>query len=420
MPKKVTIKESRVENNFVFDLILILLFTNIFGSISSKFKQPAVLGQILAGLIIGPAILNLVKPSSFISEFSEIGVILLMFMAGMETNIDDMKKSAGSATVIALSGMLVPLILGFVTIKFLYSSGGAYQALYTGVILTATSISITVQTLREFGKLKDKTGVNIIGAAIADDVGGIILLTLVVGMSDPSKGASPLIIILKVIIFFILAAIASRGIKRFMAGYSNRIASYITPSSIALICCLIFAYSASLFEVANIIGAYAAGLVFSVVPNNQRIEHEINTICSTLFTPVFFANIGLAVNIVNIGEIIIPAIVINVVAIIGKITGGGLGAKLLKFSNQESIQIGVGMVPRGEVAIITANLGKKAEMINDEIFTSIIIMSIFTSVVTPVLLKKVYSTNIKGSEIKSSNSNEQFQYLEQIAMEAEE
>lgn len=300
----------------------------------------------------------------------------------------------------------------------MFSSGGAYQALYTGVILTATSISITVQTLREFGKLKDRTGVNIIGAAIADDVGGIILLTLVVGMSDPSKGSSPFIIILKVIVFFIIAIIASRVIKGFMARYSNRIASYITPSSIALISCLIFSYSASLFEVAYIIGSYAAGLVFSVVPNSQRIEHELNTICSTVFTPVFFANIGLAVSVDNIGAVIMPIILINIVAIIGKILGAGFGAKVLKFSNQESLQIGIGMVPRGEVAIITANLGRKAEMINDEIFTSIIIMSIFTSVITPVLLKKAYSTSSVGAEAEYTNT--QVQYLEQITIKAED
>lgn len=382
-------------SKFILDLILILVVTNIGGLLSAKLKQPSVLGQILAGLIIGPAVLNLVEPSSFISNFAEIGVILLMFMAGMETNIDEMKQSAGSSSVIALVGMAVPFIFGLVAVKLMFNDEGIYQAMYTGVILTATSISITVQTLRELGKLKDKTGVNIIGAAIVDDIGGIILLTIIVGLSDPSKGSNPLFVILKVAIFFVLTLIAAKFIKYFMAKYSNKLFAYITPSSIALICCLIFAYSAEMFEIASIIGAYAAGLIFSIIPNNRRIEQELNTICYMVFTPVFFANIGLAVSFENIGAVVIPATILVIVAIISKVIGAGLGAKVIRFSYKESLQIGIGMIPRGEVAIITANLGKNAGMINDTIFTSIVIMSIITSVVTPIMLKKAYGTKKK-------------------------
>jgi len=391
-------------SNFILDLILILVVTNIGGLLSAKLKQPSVLGQILAGLVIGPAIFNLVEPSSFISNFAEIGVILLMFMAGMETNIDEMKESAGSSSVIALVGMAVPFVLGFLAIKLMFNNEGIYQAIYSGVILTATSISITVQTLRELGKLKEKTGVNIIGAAIVDDIGGIILLTVVVGLSDPTKGSNPLFVILKVAAFFVLTLIAAKFIKSFMAKYSNKLSAYITPSSIALICCLIFAYSAEMFEIASIIGAYAAGLIFSIIPNNRKIEQELNSICYMVFTPIFFANIGLAVSFENIGAVILPATVIIIVAIISKVVGAGLGAKLLRFTNKESLQIGIGMIPRGEVAIITANLGKNAGMINDTIFTSIVIMSIVTSIVTPVLLKKAYG--LKTNTIENTKANE--------------
>jgi len=377
-------------SKFILDLILILVVTNIGGLLSAKLKQPSVLGQILAGLIIGPAIFKLVEPSTFISNFAEIGVILLMFMAGMETNIVEMKKSAGSSTIIALAGMIVPFVFGLLTIKFMFKDEGIFQAIYSGVILTATSISITVQTLRELGKLKDKTGVNILGAAIADDIGGIILLTLVVGMADPTQGSNPLMVILKVIVFFVVIFVASKIIKYFMYKFSNKLANYITPSSIALICCLVFSYLAEMFDMAAIIGAYSAGLIFSIIPNNRKIELELNTICYMIFTPVFFANIGLGVSFENINSVIIPTIAITLVAIFSKIIGAGLGAKLAKFTLRESLQVGVGMIPRGEVAIITANLGRNAGMINDKIFTAIVIMSIVTSVVTPVLLKKAY------------------------------
>nr|WP_312576784.1 cation:proton antiporter [Sedimentibacter sp.] len=391
---------------FILDLILILVVTNIGGLLSAKLKQPSVLGQILAGLFIGPAILNLVEPSNFISNFAEIGVILLMFMAGMETNVAEMKKSAGSSTVIALVGMIVPFVLGLLTIKLMFKNEGIYQAVYSGVILTATSISITVQTLRELGKLKDKTGVNIMGAAIADDIGGIVLLTIVVGMSDPTKGSNPLIVILKIVVFFIFILFAAKLIKYFMSRYSNKLSNYITPSSIALICCLVFAYLAEMFDIAAIIGAYSAGLIFSIIPNNRKIELELNTICYMVFTPVFFANIGLAVNFENIGSVILPTLVISAVAIVSKILGAGIGAKLVRFTAKESLQIGIGMIPRGEVAIITANLGRNAGMINDKIFTAIVIMSIVTSVVTPILLKKAYGIKMMENvkEIKNSNS----------------
>ncbi|MBP1926905.1 Kef-type K+ transport system membrane component KefB [Sedimentibacter acidaminivorans] len=391
-------------SKFILDLILILGVTNIGGLLSAKLKQPSVLGQILAGLIIGPALLNLVEPSNFISNFAEIGVILLMFMAGMETNIMEMKKSAGSSTVIALAGMIVPFALGFLTIKLVFKNEGMYQAVYSGVILTATSISITVQTLRELGKLKDRTGVNIMGAAIADDIGGIILLTLVVGMSDPVNGSSPLMVILKVIVFFVIILLSAKVIKQFMSKYSSKLAYYITPSSIALISCLIFAYLAEMFDMAAIIGAYSAGLIFSIIPNSRKIELELNTICYVVFTPVFFANIGLGVSFENISSVIFPTIVITIVAIISKVLGAGLGAKLAKFTTRESLQIGIGMIPRGEVAIITANLGRNAGMINDRIFTAIVIMSIVTSVVTPILLKKSYGVKVNTS--KSENINQ--------------
>jgi len=379
--------------NFILDLILILIATNLGGLISAKLKQPSVLGQILAGLIIGPAILNLVNQSEFITNFAEIGVILLMFMAGMETNIDEMKESALSSSLIALGGMIAPFALGYIAAKLLFSGEETYQAIFLGVILTATSISITVQTLREIGKLKEKTGVNIIGAAIVDDIGGIILLTVIVGMADPSKDSSPVFVILKVIVFFVIAFIAAKLIKLFMNKFSNRLSKYVTPSSIALICCLIFAYAASLFEIAAIIGAYAAGLIFSIIPNNRKIEQELNVVCYMIFTPVFFANIGLGVSFANIGSVILPATIIIFAAITGKIIGAGVGAKLSKFTAKESLQIGFGMVPRGEVALITANLGRNAGMINDTIFTSVILLTIVSSIITPILLKKAYGLN---------------------------
>ncbi len=387
--------------NFLFDLAIILLCANLGGIIAVRFKQPSVLGQILAGLLIGPSVFGLIGQSEFIASYSEIGVLLLMFMAGMETNIDDLKKSAGSALTIATGGVIVPYILGFLVIRIFYKEASTSAAIFSGVILTATSISITIQSLREFNKTKDRVGVNILGAAIIDDVLGIIVLAVVVGIVSPSQGENPLLVIVKIVIFFILAVIIGMILLSLLSKYLYKLSAVITPSAIALICCFLIAFLASEFGIAAIIGAYSAGIIFSLLPKaRNKIDHDVSIIAYTLFTPVFFANIGLEVNLSGISSVLLLSFMFLLAAIVGKIIGCGLGAKLSKFTNKECLQVGIGMIPRAEVALIVANLGKNSGILSDALFTAAIVVAIGTTLVTPPLLKLVFTEKNKQLDTK--------------------
>lgn len=381
------------EAGFLLDLALILIFASLGGMLAVKIKQPAVLGQILAGLVIGPALLNIVESGEFISNIAEIGVILLMFIAGMETDLNELKKSAGSSVLIAAGGIVVPFALGFIAIKFLFPTEAISQALFTGVILTATSISITVQALREFGKIRTKVGVNTLGAAITDDVLGIILLTFVVAIASPGKSVNPLLVVGKIALFFVAAILLGKVFVIFMNKNSSKVFRNRNIASLALIICFILAFTAEEFGVAAIIGAYFTGVVFSLTPYSHRVSHDLQSIAYTVFTPVFFINIGLSISFDGIGGVIIPAIIIIAAAILGKIVGSGAGAKIAGFNSRESLQIGIGMIPRAEVALIVATLGKNIGMINNTIFTSTILMVVVTTIVTPPLLKASFKEN---------------------------
>lgn len=379
--------------SFLLELALILIFANLGGLLVVKIGQPAVLGQIIAGLIIGPAIFNIVGPNEFINKIAEIGVVLLMFIAGAETDLNDLKKSAGSSLIVALGGIIFPFIGGYIASILLFPSGGYSQALFVGTILTATSISITVQSLREFDKIRSRVGATTIGAAIMDDVLGIVLLTVVAGIALPSQSNSVLLVIGKIILFFILALIAGKIFVIFMNKHSSRMLRNRNVASLALIICFLLAFTAEEFGVAAIIGAYFTGAIFSLTPYNNRVTRDIQNIAITLFVPIFFVNIGLNVNLSGISSVIIPAFIIILVAISGKILGSGLGAKLTGFNMRESAQIGIGMIPRAEVALIIANLGRSTGLINDALFTSAILMVVVTTLITPSMLKAAFKVD---------------------------
>ncbi|QSX05054.1 cation:proton antiporter [Sedimentibacter sp. zth1] len=388
-------------SKFLFDVGVILLAANLGGIIAVKFKQPCVLGQILAGLLIGPSVFGIIGETEIISCLSEIGVILLMFMAGLETDLEELKRSAGSSLFIALGGIVVPYILGVGAVLLFYKDATIEAAIFAGVILTATSISITVQSLREFNKVKDKVGVNILGAAIMDDVIGIVILAVVVGIVSPTNGSNPLIIIAKIIVFFVLALIVGIILVKLFSKYLHKFAHIVTPGTVALICCFLIAFFASELGLATIIGAYTAGIIFSKIRKfKSKVDNDFSVIAYTIFTPIFFANIGIGVDLNGITSIVFPVIFL-VVAIFGKIIGCGVTAKLTGFSNKEALQVGIGMIPRAEVALIVANLGKNLGIIPNGLFTSAIVVSMGTTILTPILLKKVFKEkNNKDNLIK--------------------
>jgi Kef-type K+ transport system membrane component KefB len=378
------------ELRFLLDIAILLIGANIGGMIMVKINQPAVLGQILAGLIIGPALLNIVSPNEIINSFSQIGVILLMFIAGMETDLNDLKSSAGPSSFIALGGVLLPFAGGLGVTMLLFPEGGLNQGLFTGTLLTATSISITVQALREFDKIRSLTGINNLGAAIIDDVVGIIILTVVVGIAVPNNGDSTGLVIVKIFMFLLIAVFAGKLFTTFINKVSYKYFRNRNVAEFALILCFLLAFTAEEFGVAAIIGAYFTGIVFSLTPFSSRVEKDIERIAYTVFTPIFFISIGLKVSLDGFGNYLVPIIAITAVAVVGKILGSGLGAKIVGFNTRDSLRIGIGMIPRAEVALIIANLGRSLGIINDAIFTSSVLMVVATTIITPPLLKKAY------------------------------
>ena len=387
---------------YVLNLGLILLFTKALGMVSRKFKLPQVVGAILAGLFLGPAMLNIITETEFIDNMSKLGVILLMFSAGIGTDLQAFKKTGKTSFVVALFGVLVPLAGGFL-ITWLASSIGLIQIseangseflqyAFIGTILTATSVSITVEALKEMGKLNSDVGNTILAAAIIDDVMGIIVLTVVLGFADTS--VSLWIVLLKVLAFIVVAGAISilfnKVFDRYQRVFHHDKRRFIT---FALVFCFFMAYIAeTYFNVADITGAFMAGLAISDTQRREYIAQRTEVLGYAVFSPIFFASIGLKVSLpsMNIG-LIVFSIILLFIAASTKIVGCGLAAKLFKFSNKEALQIGVGMMTRGEVALIIANKGASMGIMSDIFFGPIVIVVIATAILTPALLKVVFS-----------------------------
>ena len=389
---------------FLFDIAVILLSTKALGLVTKRFKLPQVVGALLAGLVLGPAVLNILHETDFIQQLAELGVIVLMFTAGLETDIKELKKSGAASVVIAILGMIVPLILGFILANFFNTNNSLdsslfLQHMFIGVILTATSVSITVETLRELGKLNSNAGNAILGAAIIDDILGIIALTIISSCASSDTSTNIWIVIGKILLFFILAIMVGivvfRLMNKEMKTHNTDLRRFVIFS---FVFCLLLSYAAEeFFGVADITGAFIAGLILSGTERKHYILSRFETSSYMLLSPIFFASIGIKVEIPKMSkEIIIFSILLIIIAVISKIIGCGLGAKLCKYTNSEALQIGTGMVSRGEVALIMANKGNALGLMSSIFFGPVVIMVVITTIISPILLKLVFhKENIK-------------------------
>ena len=390
---------------FLFDLALILLSTKLFGLVTRKFKMPQVVGALAAGLILGPAMLNVLQETDFITKLSEVGVIVLMFTAGLETDIQELKNTGKASFVIALIGVLVPLGGGFALAHFFNNEAIAgpganifLQNIFIGIILTATSVSISVETLKEMGKLNTRAGNAILGAAIIDDILGIVALTVVTSLADSSVNI--VVVLLKIVAFFIVSAgggfLFYVLFKKFQARYQKDMRRFVI---LAFVFCLLLSYCAEqFFGVADITGAFIAGMVISNTEHSKYIAARFETLSYIFLSPIFFASIGLKISLPDMtGSIILFSVLLVIVAILTKIVGCGFGAKMCKFTNHESIQIGAGMVSRGEVALIVATKGAALGLMSSVFFGPVIIMVVATTIVAPILLKLAFR-NDKGGD----------------------
>lgn len=380
---------------FLLDVALILLSTKVLGLITRKLQLPQVVGALLAGLIFGPAVLNIIQPTDFLSSLSEIGVIVIMFSVGMSTDIKELKRAGTSGFLVALIGVLVPLGMGTL-LGFLFSPGESdpsqvLQHVFIGTILTATSVSITVETLKEIGKLNTKVGNTILAAALIDDVLGLVVLTVVTSLAGDSVNVA--LVLLKILLFFVFVAVmAFAGIKLF-TWYENRFQKNLHRFPLlAFVLCLLMAFLAEVvFGVADIIGAFAAGVIVANTPRGAYIESKFQPLSYLLLTPIFFASIGLEVELPAMSwQIVLFAVLLVLVAILSKLVGCGLGAKAFGFTWRESVQVGLGMACRGEVALIVANRGASMGLMPESYFGPIIIMVVCCAVFTPIALKLAF------------------------------
>ena len=387
-------EEINMSYHFLLDLALILLSTKILGLIAQKFQMPQVVGALIAGLLLSPAGLGLLSETEFTKQLSELGVIVLMFSAGMGTDINELKHSGKAGFMVAVLGVIVPFLMGTALAwgadeLGLIESTGFIENIFIGTILTATSVSITVETLKEMKKLETKVGNTILAAALIDDVLGLIALTLVCSLAGGDESIG--MVLLKIVGFFVFAFVVGLGANRIFCWMLKRQHGWASHrnSVFAFVLCLVMAYCAEeFFGVADITGAYAAGLAVACTPKGTYIQTKYNPLGYLLLTPVFFASIGINVQITGLtGGMVVFSILLLLVSIISKLLGCGLGAKACQFTTRESIQVGVGMACRGEVALIVANRGLSMGVLSPAMMTPVVITVVCGTILTPILPK---------------------------------
>ncbi|MEO2075476.1 MAG: cation:proton antiporter [Bacillus sp. (in: firmicutes)] len=382
----------------IFELAIILLASKLAGDISVKLGQPSVLGKLLIGILLGPAVLGLVSETKTLEEISQIGVILLMFIAGLETDVDEFKRSGKASTLVGVSGIVVPLFVGYIAGIIMNMTN--IESMFLGLLLSATSVSISVQALKELNMMKTKEGTTILGAAVIDDVLVIIALAFLMSMAGGDVNLS-LVIIKKVLFFGGAILVAWKVVPWILKKFAPL---KVTESliSAALIICFLYAYVAEITGVAAIIGAYIAGVAISVTNYKHEIFEKVETIGYSIFVPVFFTSIGVKASFDGITEHIGLIIGLSVLAILTKLIGSAVGAKIANFPLRSSLGIGAAMVSRGEVALIIATIGLETKLISQELFAILVIVVLVTTIVTPPMMKYFFNSRSEVKEMKPS------------------
>lgn len=377
------------------DLAIIIIAAKLFGLAAKKLKAPQVVGQIAAGLLIGPGLLNWVGQSEFIALMAEIGVVLLMFSAGLETNLKELVKTGPVALSIACAGVLVPLVTGWALYGCFYGfapfgTDEFFRGVFIGTIMTATSVSITVQALRELGHLKGKIGTVIVSSAIIDDVLGIILLTFVIGFK--SSDVKPADVVVKTLLFIVFSVAVGFGVYLLFKLLDKHSFHHRRIPIYGLALCFVMAYCAEqYFGIADITGAYVAGIILCNLRDAEYIAGKMDISSYMLFGPVFFASIGLKTSFDGFtAQLLWFSLAFAFAAMAAKVVGCGLMARAWRFGVRDSLKCGVGMMTRGEVALIVAQKGLAVGLVEPKYFTSVILLILLSSVAAPILLKILY------------------------------
>ncbi|MFQ6339087.1 cation:proton antiporter [Bacillus sp. AF62] len=386
-----------MEFEFFFQIALILLSTKLAGDLSVRLGQPSVLGKLIVGIVIGPAVLGWIENSELLTQLSNVGVILLMFMAGLETDLEELNANRNSSLAVALGGIILPFVGGYISGLVMGMEQG--NAVFLGLLLCATSVSISVQTLRDLGKMKTRESTTMLGAAVFDDILVVILLAFAMSFLGTDDVNLTMVILKKVVFFASIILIGWKGVPTIMRWLSPlRVSESIV--SAALIICFSFAYFGELLGIAGIIGAFAAGIAISQTNYKHEVEKKVEPIAYAMFVPVFFVSIGMNITFDGIGNQIWFILALTVIAVLTKLIGCGFGARMTGFDAKSSAIIGAGMVSRGEVALIIAGTGLSSGLLAQDYFTAIVIVVILTTMITPPMLK--YTFGAKDKAMKAS------------------
>ncbi|PZM62138.1 sodium:proton antiporter [Paenibacillus dendritiformis] len=375
--------------DIILMLLIVLTATKLAGDLTVRLGQPSVLGKLIVGIIVGPAVLGWVTNGEIVRDMAEVGVILLMFIAGLETDLEQLKQNWKASVAVALGGIILPFIGGYLGGTALGMDQG--QSLFIGLLLCATSVSISVQTLKDLGQLSSREGTTILGAAVVDDVLVVILLAFMLSLLGAgTEQASLGWIVGKKVIFFAGAIAAGIYAIPLLMRWLAPLKVSEAVISAALIICFAFSYAAEQLGVAGIIGAFAAGIAISQTDFKQEVEHRLEPIAYGIFVPVFFVSVGLEVTFAGLGQHVGFMLLFSVIAIVTKLFGCMLGARMTGFGRRSAFGIGSGMVSRGEVALIIATTGLEGALFDAALFTPLVIVIIVTTLVTPPMLKLAF------------------------------
>jgi Kef-type K+ transport system membrane component KefB len=381
-------------------LTIIILAAKAGGWLSVRLHQPAVLGELIAGLVLGPTFINLLHLPPFDSasleetvlNLAELGAVLMMFIAGMEVDLKEMGRTGRVAALAGVLGVAVPLLMGgLVAVPFGYAGA---EAAFVGIILTATSVSISAQTLLELGVLRTREGLAMLGAAVIDDVLVIVLLSvflaLIGGASAPGAVA---VVFVKIVIYLVLAGIVGWLVLPPMMRWVDRQPISEGLAALVFSSVLLFAWAAEVVGgLAAITGAFLAGVGLSRSPLREKTEGKIRTITYAFLVPVFFVSIGLQADARSLaGPALVFLLVLLLVAVVSKVAGSGLGARLGGFSGVQALRVGVGMVSRGEVGLIVASVGVSQGIVDPALFSIVVVLVLLTTILTPVLLRRTFT-----------------------------
>ncbi|MGL5439753.1 MAG: cation:proton antiporter [Filifactoraceae bacterium] len=382
------------EFNYLLAVAIILFSTKLMGGFTKKINLPQVVGALVAGILIGPTGLGIIDESSFIIQVAEIGVIMLMFMAGIDTDFEELKKCGLKAAFVGISGLIVSIILG-AAVYWIFFTGFSgidskemLRGIFIGVIIASTSVSITIEALREMGKLKGELGTIILGAAIVDDVLGILALTVISSLATPD--VKLLHVVGKIGGYFLFLGVVGFITNKFFNRMDKKYVHMRRIAVYSMVFCLLMAWiSEVFFGIADITGAYFAGLILcNITENRQFVAKKFAVTSYMFFSPIFFASIGVKTSLSGMNfTMILFAVVLTLVAMVGKIIGCGGIAKITGTSPKVAMAVGIGMISRGEVSLVIAQKGAKLGLVSQEFFPAIVIVVIATALLTPIMLK---------------------------------